>query len=212
MIGINSNSSSSSSNNRSSKSTNAVKKYSKTVGLGQIGDVDADLALQCIANAYSCNEKEPMKAAASEFNLCKLQNGETFVVNETLLQKFVQQHALKKRESKHNPVKAEKKNIVGEKQNTRINTLKRKRQQVKDIRINSEKKQAYCTKARKPDEYEWYNVNDLNADRLKNMLRNIGVTFNNSIKVDAEALLKDVEDNWPQIVSYYEKVRNAAVV
>ena len=45
-------------------------------------------------------------------------------------------------------------------------------------------KQAYCTKARKPDEYEWYNVNDLNADRLKNLLRNIGVTFNNSKKVD----------------------------
>jgi hypothetical protein len=40
-----------------------VKKYSKKVGLGQIGDDDADLALQCIANAYSSNEKDPMKAA-----------------------------------------------------------------------------------------------------------------------------------------------------
>jgi hypothetical protein len=209
MIGNDSNSSSSSSSNN--RSSNAVKKYSKKVGLGQIGDDDADLALQCIANAYSSNKKDPMKAAASAFNLEKLQSGKMTVINETLLQKFAQEHVLMKR--KQNP-KAEKKNIAGKKQNNRINMLKRKRQRVKDIRINSEKKtkQAYCTKARKPDEYEWYNVNDLNADRLKNMLRNIGVTFNNSKKLDAEALLKDVEDNWPQIVSYYKKVRNAAVV
>merc|ERR1712138_156460 len=107
--------------------------------------------------------KDPMIAAAFAFNLHKLQNGETFVVNETLLQKFVQQHALKKRESKQNPVKTEKKNIVGKKEISSRALLKRKRKAVKDIRINSGNKQAYCTKARKHDEYDCYDVSDLNA-------------------------------------------------
>jgi hypothetical protein len=159
-----------------------VKKYSKKVGLGQIGDDDADLALQCIANAYSSNEKDPMRAAASAFNMEKLQSGKMTVINETLLQKFAQEHASVKRKQ---PVMAEKKNIVGKKEISREENLrqkrkkesKRKRKAVKNIRIDSGKKQALCTVLKKPDQYEWNDINTLHHDRLKTLLRVIGFTF-----------------------------------
>ena len=210
----NSSSSSSSSNNRSS---NAVKKYSKKVGLGQIGDDDADLALQCIANAYSSNEKDPMKAAASAFNMEKLLSGKMTVINEMLLQKFAQEHASMKRKQ---PVMAEKKNIVGKKEISREENLrqkrkkesKRKRKAVKNIRIDSGKKQALCTVLKKTDQYEWYDINILQHERLKTLLRVVGFTFSNHISVTTEDLVKNVESNWGEIQEYYKKIDNAAEV
>ena len=142
------------------------------------------------------------------------------MVNDTLLQNFFEQHALKKRESKRNPVLAEKKNTVGKKQISSKEELKRKRKAelkrkskaVKNIRIDSGKKQAFCTILKKTDQYEWFDINTLHHDRLKTLLRVVGYSFSNHKPVDTKHLVKDIEDNWGKLEEYYKKMENAAVV
>ena len=63
---------------------------------------------------------------------------------------------------------------------------RQKRKTVKDIRIYDGKKQALCTKRKKLNEYEWYEINSLHHERLKFLLRNIGKRFDNNIKANTE--------------------------
>ena len=84
--------------------------------------------------------------------------------------------------------------------------LKRKRKAVKNIRIDSGKKQALCTVLKKTDQYEWNDINTLHHDRLKTLLRVVGFTFSNHISVTVEELVRNVESNWEKIQEYYKKI------
>ena len=107
-------------------------------------------------------------------------------------------------ESKHNSVSPEKKNIEMKKQISNNGNSRKKRKTVKNIRIYDGKKQALCTKHKKLNEYEWYEINSLHHERLKFLLRNIGKKFDNNKKAHTEDLVKDVENNWEKLQKYYD--------